>query len=70
MNIKLNNLAMPISTLAKLADKVGEIDIEGLTIPVKVVAVKSAWGRIIYTVSPVHGSGTLNVDASRISFKE
>jgi hypothetical protein len=61
---------MTIAQIADLANKHADLSIDGLTIPVKLLAVKHVYGKTIYTVTPVHGSGTLNVQSDRIKIKE
>lgn len=61
---------MTFQEIAELAAKRAELKIEGLTIPVKLLAVKNVFGKTIYTVTPLNGSGILNVQADRITIKE
>jgi hypothetical protein len=61
---------MTFAQIAELVSKQADLKVEGLTIPVKLLAVKNVFGKVIYTVTPLHGSGTLNVHADRITIKE
>ena len=60
---------MTFEQIAELASKHGDLSIDGLTIPVKLLAVKNVFGKTIYTVTPLHGSGTINVQSDRIKIK-
>jgi hypothetical protein len=57
---------MSLADLARLIGQTVNIRVEQFTVPVTVSDAKVAYGNVRYLVTPVGGSGTVWVDASRI----
>lgn len=48
----------------------GTIDLNGLSIHVRISDVKQAYGNVRYLVTPLSGTGSVWVDSSRVQFQK
>lgn len=58
---------MSTRTMADMIGQTGTIDADGFRIPVRIDDARMAFGRTDVLVTPIHGSGTRWVDASRVA---
>jgi hypothetical protein len=55
--------------LSQAIGKTGLLRFDALSVSVKIMDAKTAYGNVRYLVTPVSGTGSVWVDSSRVSFE-
>lgn len=61
---------MKVSDVQYIKNKTGTIWINGLSIEVTILDIREVWGTIHYLITPIDGSGSVWVNASRVKVND